>query len=93
MKRIRYRKHEDRPIYFSNQYLAGTKLLSATIINRSDQDVSSGYQVIINDLNKGELVYEQLCISFLSAKKVVKNKFIQLGVKVEDEVRKKIDVS
>jgi len=86
MTRIKYRKHPDRDIYFTKQYLTGNKLVHGTIISRDDR-----YQVIINDLNEGVLLYEQLCASFNSAKKVVKNKFKSLGVDIADEVRKKID--
>lgn len=88
MTRISYRKHPERNIYFTKHFPAGTKVLHATIINRENDD---RFQVIINDINAGVLVYEQLCSSFVSAKRIVKNMFKTLGVDLKDEVRKKLD--
>lgn len=88
MTRITYRKHADRDIYYSKTYMAGKMLLHATIIHKED---THKFQVIINDLVDGVLVYEQLCTDYAMAKRVVKNKFKQLGVKLEDEIRKKVE--
>lgn len=90
MKRIRYKRNIDRPIYYSGQYLAGKKILHATIIHREDGD-NPGYQVIINDLDQGILLYDELCKSYEKAKKVVKEKFKEYGLKIDDEVRKKVE--
>lgn len=87
MTRIKYKKHPDRNIYFTKQFLAGKKLVNATIINR---DTDNRFQVIVHDLNDGIIIYEQLCVSFASAKRVVKNKFKEVGVEIADEVRKKL---
>lgn len=86
MTRIKYQKHHDRNIYFTKQYLAGNKILHATIINKDDK-----YQVIVNDMNAGVMLYEQLCASFNSAKRVVKNQFKIHGLDIASEVRKKIE--
>ena len=88
MTRIKYTKHSDRNIYFSKQYLAGNKILHATIINKEGD---TRYQVIVNDMNEGVLLYEQLCASFNSAKRVVKNQFKLHGLNIADEIRKKIE--
>lgn len=88
MTRIKYRKHHEKNIYFTKQYMAGTKIVHATIINRENDN---RYQVIVNDINEGVLLYEQLCASFESAKRVVKNQFILHGVDIKAEVRKKIE--
>lgn len=90
MKRIKYRKHRDRDIYFTKQLVAGAKAINATIINRSQQVDNSGFQIIIHDLTDGVILYEELCKSFDKAKKVIKSKFKELGVKIDDEVRKKV---
>ena len=89
MTRITYKKHPERDIYFSKQFHAGKMLLHATIIHKED---THKFQVIINDLADGIMVYEQLCQDYNMAKRVVKNKFKFLGVKFDDEVKKKIDV-
>lgn len=90
MTRIIYRKHPEREIYFTKQYPAGNKILHATIINKVNEETDR-YQVIINDMNQGVLLYEQLCASFESAKRVVKNQFILQGVDIKSEIRKKIE--
>ncbi len=89
MIRINYKKHKDRDIWFTKNYLTGKKIVQGTIIHR---DKDHKFQVIINDLNVGELLYEQLCEDFAHAKRIVKNMFKLYGVGIDDEVRKKLDL-
>lgn len=84
--RITYKRHPERNIWFSKQFQAGNKIVNATIINREGD---GNFQVIIHDLNAGIILYEQLTQTMTAAKRVVKNKFKEVGVTLLDEIRGK----
>ena len=87
MIRITYKKHPRKNIYFTKNMIAGNKAVYGTIINR---DSDGKFQCIVTDLSEGNVIYNQLCETFASSKRVIKNKFKELGVVIYDEVRKKI---
>lgn len=88
MKRVTYKKHPTKDnLYFTKQFVTDTaKLINGTIIKRENLE----FQVIIHELNEGIVLYDEVCKSFNAAKHCVKKKFIEFGVKIDAELRKKI---
>lgn len=85
MTRITYTKNNKGDVLTTKEMLARDKVVNANILIKDD-----GFYYVITDLGTGTKLVNGVCKNITEAKKLLKQKFKDLGVVITDEVRKKI---
>ena len=85
MTRLVFHKNEDGTTYSTNQFIAREKLIIAHVVYCGDH-----WMYLVIDLGAGNILFKGNYDTIHKCKSMVKLVFKDLGVKIHDEVRKKV---
>jgi len=86
MTRLTFTKNERGDVLKTKQLIAREKVIDAHILLRED-----GYYYFVNDIDNDIVLLHGVTSQISVAKKLIKDKFKELGVIILDEVRKTLE--